>query len=147
MLQFSSWASWARCSHFFHLAPVITRKLPPLFLDMIESRLIDSLPPPRLEISQRCAARIDTGRSNKAVAYEATTGLHTLLHQQLPPARPPSTHTHPRSIPSNLSVRASRLARFINDNSNKRDNEQRQHNHSRNVMLSALIKTPGHCLE
>lgn len=145
MLQFSSWASWARCSHFFHLAPVITRKLPPLFLDMIESRLIDPPTPPPSAWRLVNAALRGSIRADliKRVAYEATTGLHTLLHQQLPPARPP----HPRSIPSNLSVRASRLARFINDNSNKRDNEQRQHNHSRNVMLSALIKTPGHCLE
>ncbi len=113
------------------------KKLPSLFPDTIESRLIDLRAlSPRLEISQRRAARIDTGRSNKAgrlrghrgVAHTVTPAITTSS-----PHPPPLRHTH------NLSVRASRLAWFINNNCNKRGNEQRLHNHSTNVMVCALV--------
>lgn len=109
------------------------KKLPSLFPDMIESRLIDprSLSP-RLEISQRRAARIDTGRSNKAGRLRGHRGVaHTVT--------PAITTSSPPPKPPNLSVRASRLAWFINNNCNKRGNEQRLHNHSRNVMVCALV--------
>lgn len=85
-------------------------KLLSLFPDMIESRLIDpSFPPPppppprpgdRLVIAMQRRSISDD--LIKRVAYEATAGLHALLHQQLPLlGRPPSstsithTHTHP----------------------------------------------------
>lgn len=82
-------------------------KLLTLFPDMIESRLIDPSfppppPPPRpgdrlVNAMQRRSISADL---IKRVAYEATAGLHALLHQQLPLlGRPPSstsiTHTHP----------------------------------------------------
>ena len=50
---------------------------------MIESRLIDPLPAWRLvNAAHRGSIPADL---IKRVAYEATAGLHTLLHQQLPP--------------------------------------------------------------
>lgn len=121
---------------FFPFSTRDYKKLPSLFPDMIESRLID-LPSlsPRLEISQRRAARIDTGRSNKAGRLRGHRGVaHTVT-----PAITTSSPAPPCLIPPNLSVRASWLAWFINNNCNKRGNEQRLHNHGRNVMLCALV--------
>lgn len=74
-------------------------KLPSLFPDMIESRLIDprSLSP-RLEISQRRAARIDIGRSNKAGRLRGHRGAaHTVtpaITTSSPPT-PPISHPPP----------------------------------------------------
>lgn len=71
---------------------------------MIESRLIDPrAPSPRLEISQRGAARIDTGRSNKAGRLRGHRGAaHTVT--------PAITTAGRRRPPLNLSAPTSRLA-------------------------------------
>lgn len=91
-LQFCTRASRARCSHVFPRSARDYNKLPSLFPDMIESRLIDPrAPSPRLEISQRGAARIDTGRSNKAGRLRGHRGAaHTVTPAITTTGRPPT---------------------------------------------------------
>lgn len=112
---------------FSNLASHDYNKLPSLFPDMIESRLIDPLPLslslPRLEISQRGAATIDTGRSNKAGRLRGHRGAaHTVT---------PAITTFRSALPSlsfpNPLTFLSWLhgpAWFINNNSNIRGNKQ-----------------------
>lgn len=71
-------------------------KLHSPFPDMMGSRRIDPPSPPPLppvwrlvNVAQRGSIRADL---IKRVAYEATAGLHTLLHRQLPSAA--RSHTH-----------------------------------------------------
>lgn len=83
--------------------------------------------PTILEISQRGAARIDAGRSNKAGRLRG----HLEAAHTVTPAITTSCTT-PRP-----------LLTYLYNNGNKRGNEQRLHKHN----INAPIKAPGHFLE
>lgn len=103
VVQFCWGTSRARCSHVFHLALVITINYLLCFQTWLNpGSSIRSLSS-RLQISQRCAATINTGRSNKAGRLRGHRG-----------AEPPPLHTHTHPHLTHL-----RGASLIDNNSNK----------------------------
>lgn len=71
--------------------------------DWIQAHRSPPLPPPPawrlVNAALRGSIQADV---IKRVAYEATAGLHTLLHRQLPPARPPPSTPYLLTYPSRL---------------------------------------------
>lgn len=80
---------------FFHLAPMITEKITSSVSrhDWIQAHRSDLSLSPHLWISQRRAARIDTGRSNKAGRLRGHHGVALTVTAAITTSSPAPPHT------------------------------------------------------